>query len=243
MFRRLNLMVVLATALSAMVFAIGTADAGPVYAFFSFDNLQNGTGGVNANVTAETFPGTPTRTRTGTTTVTTGGELSFTDFQGNTWLGSGNQNTPGNSLAWNAGSTGNSFTHNLDMTGLTDLSLRMAIRSATATTATPITAFTSIEYSIGGPFMTAASGADLLIPISGNNFVEYLLDLSSLSAIENQPNVALRFTFGTIPTNTSFRYDNIQFTAQTIPEPASFALWSLLSLGLAGYAYRHLLRR
>ena len=204
-----------------------------VNAFCSWQTEQDGTCTVPGNVTAETFPGNPTRSRTGSIQTNTGGEASFTDFQGNTWLGSGNFNPPGNSLAWNAGSTGNSFTHVLDMSGLANLSLRMAIRSAT-NGPTPITEFSAIEYNTGSGFQTAASGADLLIPVGGNAFHEYTLDLSSLDAIEGRSSVALRFSFGTVPGSTSFRYDNIQFTAHTIPEPSVVLLAAMGAACLGG---------
>ena len=215
------------------VLAASSAEAATVYAFWSFDTQLDGTGSVDSNVTAETFPGTPSRTRTGTTTVTNsvGGEASYTDFQGNTWLGSGTLNTPGHSLGWNAGSTGNSMTHFFSMQSLTDLHIRMAIRSAT-NSPPPLSSFSAIDYSLdsGGTWLTAASGSALDFTIGSNAFHEYLLDLSALDAIEGQSDVQLRFIFDTVPSSTSFRVDNIEFSA-TIPEPATALLISLAFAG------------
>lgn len=216
----------------------GSAEAATVNAFWSFDTLQNGTGAVNSAVTAENFPGVPSRTRTGSATSSDGGEGGpFIDFQGNAWAGSGSFSTPGHSLAWDGGSTGNSMTHTFSMAGLVDLNIRMGIRSATSTATAPIQAFSAIQYSLDGGvnFFTAASGAALAIPVGGVNFVSYNLDLSSLSAIEQQSNVQLRFSFANVPSTTSFRVDNVVFTAQTVPEPATAALGLL---GVAALARR-----
>lgn len=211
--------------------AAPAAQAATVYAFWSIDTQQDGNGSVDGNVTAETFPGTPTRVRTGSTTVTNsvGGEASYTDFQGNTWLGSGTLNTPGHSLGWNAGSTGNTVTHTFSMLDLKDLHIRMAIRSAT-NSPPPLSSFSAIDYNLGSGWVTAASGAALNFTVGGNAFHQYLLDLSALGAIEGQPNVQLRFSFDTVPASTSFRIDNVEFSA-TVPEPATAALIGLACAG------------
>lgn len=205
------------------------SQAALVHAFWSFNVNPDATGGFTQVVTAETFPGIPSVTRTGSALVTTGGEASFTDFQGTTWTGSGSTGGSG-SLAWNPSSTGNSFTLNIDMAGLENLTLRLGLRAAASNDGVALTQFSGIDYNIGSGFVTAASGADLNFPGPVNNsFKTYLLDLSGLSAIENQSNVAIRFSFANIVTDTSLRIDNIQLTAEVIPEPST---WAFAAFGL-----------
>src|SRR5690606_36813871 len=144
-------------------------------------------------VTADTFAGTPTFTKTATSVANgeEGGAASFTDFQGTTWLGSGNQGLPGRSASFNPSSTGNSFTLTFATTGLSDLHLRLAVRSSGST---PPSALTDISYDIGTGFTSADfSLEERSFTRNGINYVQYSLDLSSLSAIENHSSVSLRF--------------------------------------------------
>ncbi|RYD36112.1 MAG: PEP-CTERM sorting domain-containing protein, partial [Verrucomicrobiaceae bacterium] len=54
-----------------------------------------------------------------------------------------------------------------------------------------------------------------------------------LDAIEGQSDVQIRFTVANTPSTTSFRFDNIQLTADLIPEP-SFAALLAAGSGLLG---------
>lgn len=223
----------LLTCAAAMLVGQNAAQATPVNAFFSFDTEQNGTGAFDGLVTANNLPVAPTITRTGTNQSSNGGESLFVDFEGNAWLGGGNFNLPGHSLAWSPPATGSSMTINLDMNSLQDLSIRVAIRSA-QNNATPPSAFTAIEFDTGSGFMDAATGAALNFT-AANTFQEYNLDLSSLSDINFQSNVAIRFTLADLPASTSFRIDNVQLSANLIPEPATATLGLM---GVAGLVMR-----
>ena len=194
--------------------------------------------GAVGTVSANTFPTIPTLSRTGSGQGNTGGESGYVDFQGKTWLGSGNQNTPGHSFGWNPTASGISLTVTLNFTDLQDLTIRMAIRSAASGGATPVSAFSAIEYSLDGgtSFETAASGASLDFT-TGATFNEYNLNLSTLSAIENQADVQIRFSVPDVPNNASFRMDNILLTAETIPEPSA-AISAVIALGVIGLRRR-----
>ena len=150
-----------------------------------------------------------------------GGEASFVSFEGGTpWLGSGGSSTPGHSLAWNAGSTGNTFSFNLNTTGTEDLMIRMAVRS-TGSGGGP-TAFSSVTYNTGSGPVTISPSLYSGFSAGSGNFVLWTADLSSLAAVENAPSVTLQWTIPTLNSNTSFRVDNIQVTA--VPEPSTVVL-------------------
>ena len=227
--------------LTGILCSVSGVHAATVQALFTAQTQggdPEGVTGATGAVSANTFPTIPTLTRTGTGQVNAGGESGYVDFQGKTWLGSGNQNTPGHSFGWNPGASGVSLTVTLNLVDLQDLTIRMAIRSAASGGATPVSAFSAIEYSLDGgtSFETAASGASLDIT-TGTGFNEYNLDLTTLSAIENQADVQIRFSVPDVATNTSFRMDNILLTAQTIPEPSA-AISAVIALGVIGLRRR-----
>jgi len=101
----------------------------------------------SGELTAASFHMRPSIARAGTSITNTGGATSFTDFQGMNWTGSGTNSTPGHCFGWNPGSVTNSMTLSFNMSGLTNLAVRMDVRSAgTGRT----TAFEGIDYSIDG---------------------------------------------------------------------------------------------
>lgn len=216
----------LAVALASFAFSPASRAAS---FFFSFDTMQNGTSAGTLGLTSSTFPGTPSFARTGANFQSDlgGGEASFTDFEGKTWLGSGNSSTPGHSSVWNSG-TGNSFSTTFSTVGLTDVTLRMAVRSAGGG---PPTSFSSFTYDIGGGEVATGGPTGSFT----NSFTEYAANLSGISAINGKSSVTLKWTFADLPSNTSFRVDNLQVNA--VPEPSAL----LLSLG--GLAAALLVRR
>jgi hypothetical protein len=187
-------------------------------AFWSFDNWKSGDGVFTTTVTAETFQGTPTLTYAGSSLSTSGGASTFTDYTGAIWLGSGGSGTPGHSIGWNAGSTGNSFSVALDTTGFGDLQVGMSIRSFTG----GLTGFASLEYSLDGGGAFVSSGLSQTFT-SGSGYAASSYVLSSLTAIDNQASVILRWSLADIPSGTSVRIDNLQITASAIPEPSTTA--------------------
>ncbi len=225
--------ILLTFAASVSLLAVGSANAAGL--FYSFDQNKNGSGdettgftlGVTAidgfaSATPVTFVGSSLRTQAD------GGEASFVSFEGGTpWLGSGGSSTPGHSLAWNAGSTGNTFRFTLNTTGTQDLMIRLAVRS-TGSGVGPA-AFTSVTYDNG------TGGPQTISPTLYSGFTSgtgafsvWTADLSTLTAVNNQASVTFQWTIPTLNSNTSFRVDNIQLTA--VPEPSTYAL---LGLGLA----------
>lgn len=216
----------ISTLIACTAFLSAANSQGAVYALFTAQ-LQSTSGGSVGNasglVSANTFPTTPTLTRGGGTTINAGGEAAYTDFQGFVWSGSGTHETPGRSFGWSGGSTGATLTLTLNMTNLEDLTIRMAIQAQGNNGATPISSFSSIQYSTnnGVSFSNAATGSALNFA-TGSAFNEYLLDLSALP-IDNTSQVQIRFNAPTLPADTALRLDNILLTAQTIPEPSSAA--------------------
>ncbi len=196
------------------VYATTTALSSAAAFFFSFDTSQDGNGVFTPSVTANSgFMGTPTFSRTGTVFESNGqgGATSFTDFQGNTWLGSGNSNTPGHSSVWNQNGPGNSLSLTFSTIGLTDINVRFDVRTAGADAAT---SFTGLTYDIGGGEVAGPATSSF----TSGAFRNYTEDLTALDAIEGQSSVTLRWSFADNSSTPSFRIDNIQVSA--VPEPS-----------------------
>ena len=174
----------------------------------------------------------------------TGGANGFM-YNGVTYGGSGGSGTDGRSLQWAiSASSGNSligsgFTvSNINLTNLQDLTMRFDLRSASGSTSllAPLT-FASIEYSLNGGGNWVNITGSLAVPTwvgaTNSPFTVEDVDFSSISAIEGQSNVSLRFVFsnGTenSTTNQNIRLDNLLFNA--VPEPSAFAL-----IGVFGFA-------
>ncbi len=211
----------------SLLTAAGTSSAAGL--FYSFDQNKNGSGDETTGFTLVTtaisgFASSSDVTYTGSSlrTQADGGETSFVSFEGGTpWLGSGGSSTPGHSLAWNQGSTGNTFSFNLDTTGTTDLAIRLTVRSAAGVSA--ITDFTSFTYNTGSGPVAITSGISNFTADAG--FSQWSANLSGLTAVENQQSVAFQWTIPSIPSGDSFRVDNIQLTA--VPEPSTVVLLGL----------------
>jgi len=222
---------VLLFSLSSILIA-GSCSAATV--LYSFDTLQNGEGVYTQSVSANSgFGSASSIARTGTVRATNdaGGEASFTDFQGVTWLGSGSSTTPGHSLNWGGNSTGNTFSLTLDTTGLVDLTMRMAVRSA-GTGA--LLDFGSFSYDIGSGPIAITTGTSGFT--AGSAFSVWTADLSSIGAIEGAPSVTFTWTLANIASGASFRVDNLQISADAVPEPSTLAMIAvggiLISLSL-----------
>lgn len=164
-----------------------------------------------------------------------GGAPSFTDFQGNSWNGVANATGAGYAFGWNGSTTvgSDALTLSLDLTNIQNLAIRMDVRSAQGGSEPRPAAFSAIEYSIGGGSFRSIPGVSLG-NFTTNNYVAMNFDLASLDAIEGQSDVRIRFTVAHTPNTTSFRFDNVQLTADLIPEP-SFAALLVAGSGLMGF--------
>lgn len=210
---------------SAVVLAVafaGVAQAASV--FYTFDTTLDGTGSFTSAVSGnDGFASASSVSFTGTNLNTNGGDSSYVDPEGNTWLGSGGSSTPGHSLGWGDPSTGNTFSVTLDTTGLENLGVRLDVRAASSGS-TIRTAFSSFTYRIDG-----GSAVAIDVPLSyqtgGNAFYEWTADLSSISALANQSSVTLTWGIPSMVGFGSLRIDNLEITATSaIPEPSSFAV-------------------
>ena len=132
------------------------------------------------------------------------------------WLGAGTATTPGHSLTFNPGSTGNELSVRFSTIGLRELQVRFDVRSATQG-GTPPTNFTSFTYDAGGGPVPVA-GANLSL-VADNSFHEWSAYLFGLAALENRPSVTLRWTFKDLSASPleSLRIDNIQISASPLP--------------------------
>lgn len=192
--------------------------------FFSFQTEPNGSFGTQSVTAFEGIAsGTPTISITGTGGgINQGSEASFTDFEGTTWTGSGASGTPGRNMTWGSASSGNSFSLQFDATGLENMFVRFAVRSAAGGDA--ITTFTDLTYDLDGAGGNAAVSTGLTLDSYTNDslFTEWSIDLSSIAAIENQSDVTLTWVIPDVLSGDALRIDNFQLS--TIPEPSAFAL-------------------
>ena len=208
--------------------SFATAHGAIVQAFWSAqteqDAVTNG-GSFNGGVTASTFPTALSVALAGTHVVTggnmPGGSPTFTDFQGNSWNGVANATGAGFAFGWNGTSTvgSDALTISFDLTNIQNLSIQMQVRSAQGGSAPRPSAFSAVEYSIAGGTFVSVPGADLG-NFSSNSYVNMSFNLAAIDAIEGQSDVRVRFTVADTPSTTSFRMDNIQVLADTIPEPS-----------------------
>ena len=136
-------------------------------------------------------------------------------------------------IGWQAASTntlaGAGFGFGLNTTGLTDLSMSFSVRTATGSagsTGPAPTQFALIEYSIDGGDNWVDTGlADSFTWSASTSFNARspVLSFSGITAIENQPDVMLRFVLGNTKLDgasgtIALRIDNMEVNA--IPEPA-----------------------
>lgn len=203
-------------------------------AFWSFDTAADGNGSFSSIVTASTFASTPTLSITGSSLVIGGaGGATFTAFDASTWQASGTGATPGHSMGWLSGSTGNHFDVTLNTTGLSSLQVRMDIRSFTG----GLTQFSSLTYSLDGGSTFVSSGLTETFSTTTSAYTPKSYSLSSLTEIDNQSSVILRWSLA--DTTQSLRIDNLQITAMTaVPEPAASGVMAGMATILAVVYFR-----
>lgn len=226
-----QILLVAAVAAFFIVLSPGSIQAAAV--FYSFQTEPDGGTFTTAVTAISGFESASGVSMVGTNILATGagGAASFTDFEGTTWTGSGGSVTPGRSMVWNTGSEGNSFSLTLNTTGLEDLNVRMEIRSTG--TVSPST-FTSLTYQIGSGDPLNIDSVDLSFPNNSLIYHVWSADLSSISALSNQP--AVTFTWSIPNITGSVRIDNLQFTA--VPEPSPMPIIAASFAVLAAFAIR-----
>jgi len=205
------------------------SDAQIYGAYWSFNDLTT-TAWTTASPTVNTLP-SATLVRAGSAlnnynNTAVMGSATYTAFDSSSHIF--NQDSGARrSMAWDIGSTGNSFTLQLNTTGYKDFQVRLDYRRGAAGTSP--TAFDAFEYSLDSGITWIAISGYPALSTASNTYTAWSHDLSSLSAIENVSSVWLRWTFGTVAGN-NFRIDNVEITGQAIPEPGHAAMVGLLIL-------------
>lgn len=193
-----------------------------VGAYFAFQSSQTDPGTnaatYSARVTASTFPGSASFSATGSglTNFQNFGS-SFTAFDGSEWL-------PGRCATWNAnsGSTNNTWQVTLSTTDITDLAVRFKYRlNAVKSGGSLVTAFSSFQYRIGSGSFINVPGGPLALTNNTSYDNTWTVDLSALTAIENQASVTLRWSLPDFDSinPTQLRMDDLQITGVSSAEP------------------------
>jgi hypothetical protein len=166
------------------------------------------------------------------------GSATYTAFDGSTHVfnqDSGNRRC----MAWDTGSTGNSFTLQLNTTGYEDFILRFDYRHGS--TGTGPTSLGPLEYSLDNGLTWTTIFNSSSISLSAT-YSPWSYNLSSISAIENVSSVWLRLSFDS-PTGNNFRIDNVEITGQEVPEPNQIALLSLAFIAIYAVSRKMLKNR
>jgi uncharacterized sulfatase len=189
-----------------------------VGAFFAFQDAAsqsaaNGLGTYSATVSANTLPGTPTFSATGSVFATAFGNFMepFTAFNSSVW-------SAAKCAAWNATTTactGNSWQVILDTRNVASLTARFSHRfNGVKSAGILVTSLTAFEYKIGSGAWTPVPGAILTVANSSDWSNSWSMNLSSVTVLNNQPEVTLRWRFPDLDqlTSAQVRMDNLQIT-------------------------------
>jgi hypothetical protein len=225
-----------------LAFLVAAAFASPqgeasVIALFNFNDMSGNNNGTTA-VTVDNAVGVPTlELENGLLADLNGqGGVAFTDELGTSHSG-------GMSAGWTSGVLNTSTDPNdrwlltVNSTGYRDLALRFDYRLTSAVVSgedlqgpTQLT----IDWRQGGGAFTPVQTFNLT---KDNAYHEFMLDLSSIAAIQNAADVQIRGTWSndameTVPGGTfpSARFDNLQLTG--VPEPTSIVLICCASVAL-----------
>lgn len=194
-------------------------------AYWAFQLEQGGTSGANStytgDVTFHNLPTNPTFNRTGDQLSQFGaqGNYNFTHFGGETW-------EQGRTTTWNGNSgpsSNNTFSITVDTTGAENFSVRFGYRNNGLQTApgTLLTSLTSFEYKVGsGGSFTPVPGANLTLD-NNTTYNTWSANLALLNAIENQPEVTLRWTIPDFiqAASTQIRIDDLQISGSAMGPP------------------------
>jgi hypothetical protein len=134
----------------------------------------------------------------------------------------------GNSVSFNNwasnSSTAKYFQATIDMTGYSGLVLSYDIQRSAGGSKT-----NSIWYSTdGGATFTSFNETFLSV---ASAYVSFTNDMSTVTALDNNPNVQIRWIPYLSNSGGTYRIDNIQIDATVIPEPSTILL---VGVGLAG---------
>jgi arylsulfatase A-like enzyme len=189
----------------------------PVGAYFSFQNAAsqssaNGQGTYSTAVSVENFIGTPAFSGTGLI----GGGLgsfasSFTAYDTSVWTGA-------RGVGWNARNVSSrTWQVTLNTTGTENLAARFNYRLNGSTTngGTPVAALAAFEYKIGSGPWVSVPGASLAL-VNNNSYNNiWSANLTPVSALNNQPEITLRWSLPTLDQTGTDLYgnlDNLQIT-------------------------------
>jgi iduronate 2-sulfatase len=194
-------------------------------AYFAF---QDAADAYSETVTASTFPGTPVFSKTGTALGTySNAGPTFTAFDGlvrptglcATWRGE---------VA--GGSDNNSWQVSLNTTGVTQLSARFKYRlNNVASGGVPVGGLSAFEYQVGSGDFQPVPGAALGLSNNTSYDNTWTVNLTGLTAIENQSALTLRWKLPDLDqvAGTQVRMDDLQITG-TVEGPPRAGKYNVL---------------
>ena len=212
-----------------------------VGAYFAFQNTSSDIGDDSAEYSTDlslsTFPGTPAFSAGGTKLANFKNFGSdFTAFDASVW-------TPGRCVAWNVTgdpSNNNSWQVTLNTNGVTALAAEFKYRlNGVESAGSPVTSLAAFEYQIGGGSFQAVPGASLVLANNSNYNNTWTVDLSSLTAIENQSSVTLRWSLPDLDavSGTQVRMDDLQITGVHAPNSLTWITGTNLAPGRVDDSY------
>ncbi len=224
------------------LFAITNSVNAEMIAFWNFNSGSNATTGSFSSSTLDVTEGSGTLTVNG---VTSAHQVVFGGTVSN--LPSPDPDGTGRGVALaiqggaNNANNGGFLEFGLDMSGYQDLVMSYAVqRTGTGFTAN------AISFSVdGAPFVDAETITDIPASFGTTSAVPasiITVDFSSFAEIANGSDVRVRLTMTGATTETgNNRFDNVQFNAIAIPEPAS-ALLMLMAMSATIGLYRRVNR-
>ena len=237
-----------ATTCAVVMIVSSTARADTIISFHSFNDMLINNNGTSA-VTVENAVGTPMILLvedSGTADSDGAKGTPFVDADGTPYPAEGRSASWTDGILEASSDPEDYWELDLSTEGYQDLQLRFDYR-LTSTTALLGPTELTIAWSVDGGDLTEI---DTYTLTRNNEWHEFTLDLSSISALENAANIQLRGTWsndGSIISGSSTpsaRLDNLQLTGsefQAVPEPGSFVLClgGLVMLGIGRLRLRH----
>ena len=235
-----NLLLTLGVLVSGSLSSFSQTERGAYFSFQATPTDDPTTAVYQEGVSTSTLVGTPLFSASGSGFSASGSGnygANFTPFDDSTWV-------PGKSAAWNTlrGSSNNSWQVTLNTTDLASLTARFTYRlNGVESNGVPFNRLTAFEYKVGSGSWLVVPNANLALENNGSWNNLWTADLSGLAALENEPEVTLRWSLPSLDLaeDNRIRVDNLQITGTfaVVPDPLQWVTPSDLPENSLGNSY------